>query len=95
MEAYGHRGSLLGEVCLYCYMTLLVVRRRSAKKGLWGDIPFEADFAYAKERAQVLPRSGMHAVVCLDGFLHLYFNERQKLLASAGKFPNVDVSLPW
>ena len=66
-------------------MTLLIVRRRSAKKAVLGEIPFETGFASANEWVQVLQRPGMHAVVCLDGFLSLDFDEEQKLLVAAGK----------
>ncbi|KFG84187.1 hypothetical protein MANI_116079 [Metarhizium anisopliae] len=76
VEAYGQRGSLLSPLCLYDYMTLVMVRRRSEKKAIWGEMPFKAGSSFASEWVQVLRRPGMHAVVCLDGFLSLDFDER-------------------
>lgn len=76
VEAYGQRGNLLSPLCLYDYMTLVTVRRRSEKKAVWGEVPFKTGSSFASEWVQVLRRPGMHAVVCLDGFLSLDFDER-------------------
>ncbi|KID59322.1 arrestin domain-containing protein, partial [Metarhizium hybridum] len=96
MEAYGHRGGILSQVCLYDYMTLVMIRRRSAKKAVWGEIPFETGSPFASEWIQVLRRPGMHAVVCLDGFLSLDFAEKMDdTCISRAAIQHLALLVPW
>jgi hypothetical protein len=78
LEAYGHRGTRLRWLCLYDYMSLVVLRRRPPKRVAWGEIPFEASSPFAGEWVQVLRRPGQRAVVCIDGFLSVDFNEKME-----------------
>lgn len=75
VDAYSFRGNHLRRLCLYDYMSLVIVRRRPPKKAVWGEIPFENGSPYANDWVQVLRRPGQHAVVCLDGFLSMDFKE--------------------
>lgn len=76
IEAYSHRGACLRQLCLYDYMSLVIVRRRPPKRAAWGEIPFQAGSPFAREWIQVLRRPGQRAVVCIDGFLSVDFNEK-------------------
>ncbi|EXU94845.1 helitron helicase-like domain protein [Metarhizium robertsii] len=96
VEAYGQRGNLLSPLCLYDYMTLVMVRRRSEKKAVWGEVPFKTGSSFASEWVQVLRRPGMHAVVCLDGFLSLDFDERMDdSCVSRAAVQHLALFVPW
>jgi hypothetical protein len=77
-EAYPHRGDILRPLCLYDYMSLVTLKRRTnpgALAAAWGEIPFPDAAPFADEWVQGLRRPGKHAVVCLDGYLSMDFSQ--------------------
>ncbi|KID83958.1 arrestin domain-containing protein [Metarhizium guizhouense ARSEF 977] len=96
IEAYSHRGACLRQLCLYDYMSLVIVRRRPPKRAAWGEIPFQAGSPFAREWIQVLRRPGQRAVVCIDGFLSVDFNEKiEGSRVSRAAVQHLALFVPW
>ncbi|RKK84509.1 hypothetical protein BFJ68_g17351, partial [Fusarium oxysporum] len=83
-EAYPHRGAVLHGLCLYDYMSLVMLKRRGNGRNsaaaatttvAWGEIPFQDGAPFSDQWVQRLRRPGKHAVVCLDGFLSMDFSQ--------------------
>lgn len=83
-EAYPHRGAVLHGLCLYDYMSLVILKRRGNGRNsaaaatttvAWGEIPFQDGAPFSDQWVQRLRRPGKHAVVCLDGFLSMDFSQ--------------------
>ncbi|KAH8656358.1 hypothetical protein BGZ61DRAFT_190033 [Ilyonectria robusta] len=76
-EAYHHRGDVLRGLCLYDYVSLVMLQRvgKDGSSGAWGEVPFESNWAPGKHWVQVLRWPGKHAVVCLDGYLTKDFEQ--------------------
>lgn len=78
VEAYTHRGELLKDMCLYDYMSVISLRRKNNERNIWGEIPFaNDDRSKLTGYTQVLRRPGKHAIVCLDGYLSMDFNDAE------------------
>ena len=73
VEAYHHRGQLLGDLCLYDYVSIVRLKRRDDRKeelaAAWGEVPFEDSWSPGRGWIQVVRRPGKQATVCLDGYL--------------------------
>ncbi|KAI8676065.1 ATP-dependent DNA helicase [Fusarium keratoplasticum] len=78
-EAYHHRGEALRDLCLYDYVSLVKLKRKSSGRrggaATWGEVPFQGGTPFADTWVQVLRRPGEHAVVCLDGYLSMDFSQ--------------------
>ncbi|KJZ69894.1 hypothetical protein HIM_10727 [Hirsutella minnesotensis 3608] len=77
VEAYRHRGDVLGELCLYDYVSLVRLKRNDGdeRPAAWGEVPFESGWVPGSRWVQVLRRPGKQATVCLDGYLSKDFDE--------------------
>ncbi|KAL5583752.1 hypothetical protein FOVSG1_015103 [Fusarium oxysporum f. sp. vasinfectum] len=84
-DSYPHRGAVLRGLCLYDYMSLVMLKRRGNSRNerrsdaagavAWGEIPFQDDAPFSDRWVQRLRRPGKHAVVCLDGYLSMDFSQ--------------------
>lgn len=78
-EAYHHRGEALRDLCLYDYVSLVKLKRKSSGRrggaAAWGEIPFQGGTPFADTWVQVLRRPREHAVVCLGGYLSMDFSQ--------------------
>ncbi|KAJ4176747.1 hypothetical protein NW759_017504 [Fusarium solani] len=87
-DAYPHRGAVLRGLCLYDYMSLVMLKRRdngrsgrrsaaaaAAGAVAWGEIPFQDGAPFSDQWVQRLRRPGKHAIVCLDGYLSMDFSQ--------------------
>ncbi|KAK7582882.1 hypothetical protein V3481_012179 [Fusarium oxysporum f. sp. vasinfectum] len=84
-DSYPHRGAVLRGLCLYDYMSLVMLKRRGNRRNerrsdaagavAWGEIPFQDDAPFSDRWVQRLRRPGKHAVVCLDGYLSMDFSQ--------------------
>ncbi|EFZ03310.2 PIF1 protein [Metarhizium robertsii ARSEF 23] len=77
VEAYEHRGGVLGSLCLYDYTSLVKLRRtdKDETAASWGEVPFEKGWGPGRRWLQVLRRPGKYASVCLDGYLSKDFDQ--------------------
>ncbi|OAQ57458.2 ATP-dependent DNA helicase PIF1 [Pochonia chlamydosporia 170] len=77
IEAYCHRGDVLGGLCLYDYVSLVRLKRidRDERQATWGEVPFQSGWAPGRGWVQVLRRPGKQAIVCLDGYLSKDFDD--------------------
>ncbi|EFY94377.2 ATP-dependent DNA helicase PIF1 [Metarhizium robertsii ARSEF 23] len=77
VEAYCHRGDALRRLCLYDYVSLVMLKRIDGNKRqvIWGEVPFESGWAPGRRWVQVLRRPGKQAIVCLDGYLSKDFDD--------------------
>ena len=75
MQAYGHRGTLLQDLSLYDYMSIVQLKRKGKGVGAWGQIQFDSAWPPSQTWVQALRKPGKHAVVCLDGYLTMDFTE--------------------
>ncbi|KJK73762.1 hypothetical protein H634G_10967 [Metarhizium anisopliae BRIP 53293] len=77
VEAYCHRGDTLRRLCLYDYVSLVMLKRIDGNKRqvAWGEVPFESGWAPGRCWVQVLRRPGKQAIVCLDGYLSKDFDD--------------------
>jgi hypothetical protein len=75
MHAYQYRGRLLLDVSLYDYMSIVKLKRIGKRGGVWGEVRFEDTCPFSKSWVQILREPGQHAVVCVDGYLSMDFNE--------------------
>lgn len=82
VEAYHHRGTVLAGLCLYDYVSVVRLKRRSVSgwepAATLGEIPLEDSWATGKDWLQVLRRPGKQATVCLDGYLSKEFNKSEE-----------------
>ncbi|KAI8649722.1 ATP-dependent DNA helicase [Fusarium keratoplasticum] len=95
-EAYHHRGDVLRGLCLYDYVSLVMLQRvgKDGSSGAWGEVPFESNWAPRKHWVQVLRRPGKHAVVCLDGYLSKDF-EQDDEEESCHPVQHLALFVPW
>ncbi len=78
IQAYPHRGSLLEDLCLYDYMSIVMLRRKGKGSAGRGEVQFESSWPLSKDWVQVLRRAGKQASVCLDGYLGMNFAEEDE-----------------
>ena len=78
MHAYAHRGSVLKDLALYDYMSVVILKKKG--KGVAGcrEVEFDSSWPPSKEWVQMLRRPGQCAVVCLDGYLSMNFAEEDE-----------------
>lgn len=79
VEAYPHRGRLLQGLCLYDYMSIVGLKRKSKGASGWGEVEFDSAWQPSQTWVQVLRKPGEHAIVCLDGYLGMDFGEDDEL----------------
>lgn len=75
VQAYRHRGRYLEALALYDYMCVVRLKRKRSETSNPGDLEFETTWLLSKTWTQVLRRPGDHAIVCLDGYLSMDFDE--------------------
>lgn len=77
VEAYCHQGDTLRRLCLYDYVSLVMLKRIDGNKRqvAWGEVPFESGWAPGRCWVQLLRRPGKQAIVCLDGYLSKDFDD--------------------
>ncbi|PVH91908.1 hypothetical protein DM02DRAFT_310095 [Periconia macrospinosa] len=75
VQAYVHRGRLLEGLCLYDYMSIVMLKRRREGVTVRGEVEFDSSWSFSKTWVQVLRRPGKHAIVCFDGYLGMNFDE--------------------
>ncbi|OAQ62513.1 ATP-dependent DNA helicase PIF1 [Purpureocillium lilacinum] len=82
VEAYQHRGEHLRDLCLYDYVSIVRLKRRSGSNEgaavAWGEVPFQDSWPPGKGWMQVLRRPGKQATVCLDGYLSKDFSKAEE-----------------
>jgi hypothetical protein len=77
LQAYLYRGRLLQGLSLYDYMSVVKLKRKAGDSNTAGsgEVLFESSWLLSRMWVQVLRKPGKHAVVCLDGYLSMDFNE--------------------
>ncbi|PVH90925.1 hypothetical protein DM02DRAFT_647465 [Periconia macrospinosa] len=79
VEAYPHRGRLLRGLSLYDYMSLIKLKRKGNGTGAWCEVQFDSAWPPSQAWVQALRKPGEHAIVCLDGYLSMDFDEEDEL----------------
>jgi hypothetical protein len=79
VQAYPHRGRVLQELPLYDYLSVVKLKRKGKVIGARGEVEFDSAWPLSQTWVQVLRDPGKHAVVCLDGYLSMDFNEDSEL----------------
>jgi hypothetical protein len=74
-QAYPHRGRLLQGLSLYDYMSVVKLKRKGKAAPHQGDVEFDSTWPHSQTWVQSLRDPGKHAIVCLDGYLSMDFNE--------------------
>ena len=78
-QAYPHRGRVLQRLSLYDYMCIVKLKRkRKGAADAWGEVQFDSGWPLSRMWVQALREPGKHAVVCLDGYLSMEFNEEEE-----------------
>lgn len=75
IEAYGHRGRLLQELSLYDYMCIVKLKRKSKRGACVDEVEFDGACTFSDVWTQQLRKPGQYAMVSLDGYLSMDFNE--------------------
>lgn len=78
MQAYPHRGEVLGRLSLYDYMSVVRLKRKGRGRRPNGEVEFDEIWPLSKTWVQALRKPGEHAVVCLDGYLSMDFSEEDE-----------------
>lgn len=90
VEAYQHRGEHLRDLCLYDYVSIVRLKRRSGSNEgaavAWGEVPFQDSWPPGKGWMQVLRRPGKQATVCLDGYLSKDFSKAEEDEGCYGRY---------
>jgi hypothetical protein len=80
VQAYPNRGELLQTLPLYDYMAIMKLKRKgNNKRHVRDEIEFDGAWPLSKTWVQVLRKPGKHAVVSLDGYLSMDFDEEYEL----------------
>lgn len=74
-QAYPHRGRLLQGLSLYDYMSVVKLKRKGKAGASPGEVEFDSTWPLSQTWVQALRDPGKDAVVCLDGYLSMDFNE--------------------
>lgn len=77
IQAYAYRGTVLQDLSLYDYMSIVKLKRKGKGAGAWGEIQFDSAWPPSQIWVQALRKPGKHAVVCLDGYLSMDFSEEE------------------
>lgn len=77
-QAYPYRGQHLAAISLYDYMSVVKLKRRRGARAARGDLEFERAWPLSASWVQALRRPGEYAVVCLDGYLSMDFEEEDE-----------------
>jgi hypothetical protein len=78
IQAYPHRGPNLAALSLYDYMSVVTLKRKRGGSGARENVEFEDAWPLLKTWVQVLRKPGEHAVVCVDGYLCMDFEEEDE-----------------
>lgn len=78
VRAYPHRGSVLAALSLYDYMSVIKLKRKRGGGRASKDLEFEETWPLSKAWTQELRKQDEGAVVCLDGYLSMGFNEEDE-----------------
>ncbi len=78
VQSYPHRGTTLGSLCLYDYMSTVKLKRKAKEAMGWGEIQLDSAWPPSQTWVQSLRKPGKHAVVCLDGYLSMDFAEEEE-----------------
>jgi hypothetical protein len=78
IQANPYWGSHLEDLCLYDYMSIVMLRRKGEGSAGWGEVQFESAWPLSKDWVQILRRPGKQASVYLDGYLGMAFAEEDE-----------------
>jgi hypothetical protein len=79
VQAYPYRGRILQQLSLYDYMCIVKLKRkRNGIADAWGEVQFDSGWPLSQTWVQALRKPGKHAVVCLDGYLSMDFNDEEE-----------------
>jgi hypothetical protein len=70
LDVYPHRGEHLRELTLYEYLSVVVLKRKTPYAAVRTEVEFDSSWRGSP---------GVHAVVCLDGYLGMNFDEEDEL----------------
>lgn len=79
LDAYPHRGTVLQQLSLYDYASIVKLKRKGKRPGNKDEVEFEQSWPLSRTWIQILRREGEHAIVCLDGHLSMDFNDSDEL----------------
>lgn len=77
IQAYPHRGRVLQGLSLYDYMSVVKLKRKGKVAATRGEVEFDSAWPLSQTWVQVLRDPGKDAIVCLDGYLSMNFNDEE------------------
>jgi hypothetical protein len=79
VQAYPHRDRILQGLSLYDYMSIVKLKRKCGERGGRREIQFDSSWALYQRWVQILRKPGKCAIVCLDGYLSMEFEEEDEM----------------
>ncbi|PVH90314.1 hypothetical protein DM02DRAFT_496337, partial [Periconia macrospinosa] len=95
IQAYPHRGPVLAALSLYDYMSVIKLKRKYRGGGVREDLQFEETWPLSETWTQALRKQGERAVVCLDGYLCMDFNEEDEQCHRRAAVQHLAMFVPW